>query len=110
MKPGPGWRSLIGLRRIDGWAGFLLAIVCVVLGAAAFDFISSASTLARGSKALGSLEYSGTLVACALLVGLFVWAALRIFKGNDGALEGKETVLWSACLLVTLVTGLRMFH
>jgi hypothetical protein len=100
----------IGFPRIDGWAGFLLAVLCVALGAAAFDFISSAGTAARGSRALGSLEYGGTLVACALLVGLVIWAGLRIFKGNDGAPEGKETVLWSACLLVTLVTGLRMFH
>jgi hypothetical protein len=109
VKPDAGWKSALAFPRVDEWTGFLLGTFGVMLGAAAFNFISTASTLAVGPRVLGSLEYGGKLVLAALVGGLIVWGAMRIIKGED-APEAKETVLWSACLLATLVSAVQMFR
>ncbi len=110
MNPVPQWRRALSNTRIDEWAGFALAASCVVLGAAAFEFFTTTSALAATPRAWGSLQYGIKLVLGALVFGIVVWSGLRAAKGSAGAPEMKETVLWSASLLVTLITALRMYQ
>jgi hypothetical protein len=106
----PGWRSALALPRADQWTGFALIAAVAVLAAAAFEFVSSGSTLGAGARAAESLGHAAILVLWALAGGVLVWVGIRVFTGRAAAPEVKETVLWSACLLVILASALRFFN
>ena len=110
MRPAPGWRNALAFPRADQWTGFALGATLAVLAAAAFDFVSSRSSLGMGTRAVASFEHAAILVAWAFAGGVLVWLGIRVFTGSAAAPEIKETVLWSACLLVTLASALRFFN
>ncbi len=82
----------------------------MIAGASAFDFVNAGSRGAATARAFASLEFGSVLVAAALVAGLMVWAAMWVFHhGSQSTHDPRETVLWSACVLTVLASGLRLF-
>lgn len=107
MSDRVSWWSGLAFPPVDQWKGFLLATLGIVLGAAAFDFLAAEATLSTDVRALASLRDAVELVAGALVCGLVVWIGIRVVRRGE-APEPKESVLWSACLIVIFVTAAKM--
>lgn len=93
----------------SGWQGFLLGSLVLLIGAAAFDFLDSASKLETSTRVLGSMFYASKLLMFALIAGGLLWLGMRAVQGKS-APEVKESVLWTACLVATAVTAVRMYQ
>jgi len=104
------WKDVLAFPPLYQWSGFLLATLGVMLGAAAFDFISAAGTQSVGSRAANALQWAGQLVLAALCCGFVLWLCIRLVKGGDVAPEPKESVLWSASVIVIIVTAVRLLR
>ena len=96
------------LLPIDQWPGFLLAAFGMVLGAAALEFFGSRGSSAAAPHMLFSLEFGSSLVLAGLVIGCVVAGIVWVAKRRNGVPPGKETVLWYACILTTVVCGARL--
>ena len=98
---------LARLPRIDQWSGFVLGALALALVAAGIEFMGGG----RGDvapRALFSLEFGFALVVVSLAAAFLLWGVIRVARRESGLHPGKEGVLWYACILTTVVSGLRL--
>jgi hypothetical protein len=96
-------------RIFDGWHGFAFGVVLLLACAAGVDYADSARTLELGAQSLSSLLYGARLMLYGVLAGGLLWLAMRLFRGEYGAPEARDTVLWSTCLVTVFISAVRMF-
>lgn len=101
------WRRM-SLPSVDEWPGFFAAVFCGVVAVAAMNLMNGSSATSFGERAFSSVKDAAVLVAGGLTCGFIVWAGRRVFQGEHFAPQPKETMLWFACIVVILVTALRM--
>lgn len=102
-------RRASALRMFQSWPGFVFGFVLLVAAVAGIDYIAASRT-SDTAHALASMGYAAMLLAWGAGIGGVLWVVMRVLKGENGAPEAKDTMLWSACLVVIAVGAARMYQ
>jgi CDP-diglyceride synthetase len=107
---GDGKRPFItSTSSVESWWDFIIGAVAFLAIAGAFEYANSTSPHAAGLHALDALGFAVKLLAAALIGAGLLWLGIRAVKG-EGAPDLKDTLLWNASLIGSLVIGLRMIR